>query len=140
MSLYVAAIQLEALQDALLHYALLGVPVGLLTGMGLSLIARSEKAWGGYGSFRRRAARLGHVALVMVPMLAGFYALALGAMDVNAAWTAWATWLWIGAGISLPIALFVAAWKRPLVWLLPLPATAMTAGAVCFAVSMPLET
>ncbi len=140
MSLYVCSLRLADLQEMLLHYALLGLPVGLLTGMGLSLIARSDDAWGGYGSFRRRAARLGHVALVMVPMLGGFYALAIDALDVHLTWSAWGSGLWIAAGITLPLALFVAAWKRHLVWLLPLPATAMTAGAVCFALSLVLET
>ena len=58
--------------DLLRTYALLGIPVGLGLGLALGLVANRDDGWGGYGSFRRRAARLGHVAAVMLPLLAGY--------------------------------------------------------------------
>ncbi len=119
----------------LLGYALYGLPVGLLTGLGISLIADKDGGWGGYGSFRRRAARLGHVSTVMLPLIGGFFALALMGLDVrDTGFDRLGGLLWVLGGITLPIALFVTAWRRSLRWLLPAPALALTAGAACIAI------
>jgi len=122
----------------LLLYALVGLPVGLLSGLALGLVARHQGGWGGYASFRRRAARLGHVCLVMLPLLAGFYALALeGRVSegrVAEGWVlSWAVGLWIPGSIALACVLFAAAWKPAARLALPVPALAVTAGAVLFA-------
>ncbi len=119
--------------DMLLLYALVGLPVGLLSGLALGLVARHQGGWGGYASFRRRAARLGHVCLVMLPLLAGFYALALEGRGAEGAALGWAVGLWIPGSIALAGALFVAAWKPSARAVLVVPALAVTAGAVSFA-------
>ncbi len=119
--------------DALTTYALLGIPLGLVLGLPLGLIARRIDGWGGYGSFRRRAARLGHIACVMLPLIAGFYALLLGEAAVGSG-VLWAgVGLWVGGGLLLPIALFLAAWRPRLQLVIPVPATALVVGGVCFA-------
>ena len=119
--------------DALNTYAIVGLPVGLVSGLALSLVARHSEGWGGYASFRRRAARLGHVCLVMLPLIAGFYAQAAGGRSLEPAILAWAAGLWIGGAITLALALFAAAWRPSLVLILPLPALCVTAGALAFA-------
>lgn len=121
-------------QEILLAYAFLALPVGLLLGLALGLVARHEGGWGGYGSFRRRAARLGHIAAVMLPVIAGFYALALGDASHDPA-LAWGVGLWIGGGLGLPAVLFLAAWHPRLRLALPVPALATTAGAAAFALA-----
>jgi hypothetical protein len=120
-------------RDALLAFAVLGVPVGLLTGLGLGLVAHREDGWGGYASFRRRAARLGHVALVMLPALAGLYALLLEGAPEATAWFAPAAVAWMVGSVALVAALFLAAWRPALRVLLPLPALTLCAAAVLFA-------
>ena len=40
-----------------------------LTGAGIGLFFHREDFWGGYGSFRRRLVRLGHIALAALGML-----------------------------------------------------------------------
>jgi len=117
----------------LLTYALVGLPAGLLSGLALGLVARHQDGWGGYASFRRRAARLGHVCLVMLPLLAGFYALALEGRVVGGTALGWAVRLWIPGSIALAAALFVAAWKPSARAVLVVPALAVSAGAVLFA-------
>jgi len=114
-------------------YALVGIPAGLLTGLLLGLVARREDGWGGYASFSRRAARLGHVALVMVPVLAGGYAQWLAGVSAPALGPA--AWGWVVGGPALSGALFLAAWKPALRAALVAPALALTASAVVFAVS-----
>ena len=119
--------------DALRAYAFLGLPIGLGSGLLLALVARHQDGWGGYGSFRRRAARLGHVCLVMLPLIAGFYALALEGRALDAGALAWAVPLWIAGGIALALSLFAAAWRPALKVTLPVPALAVATGAVLFA-------
>lgn len=115
-------------------FALWGIPVGLTLGLALGLIARSEGGMGGYASFRRRAARLGHVAAVMLPALGGLYSLLLRAVSAPASGLAEAgACLWISGGIALPLCLFAAAWRPGLTILIPLPALAVLAGAVALA-------
>jgi hypothetical protein len=118
--------------DLLRGFAFVGIPSGLVLGLLLGVVANRPDGWGGYGSFPRRAARLGHVAAVMLPALGGLYAVLLegaarGGLLAAAAWT------WLGGAVLLVTVLFGAA-RRPAVrYLLPLPALALTAAAVVFA-------
>lgn len=132
-----------SVQEALRTYALAGVPAGLLLGLLLGLVARREDGWGGYASFPRRAARLGHVAAVMLPALAGLYAVLLGsggdgrsdAACAESVCAAWGAGLWIAGGVLLPASLFVVARRPALAPAVSVPALVVTAGAVCLAVA-----
>jgi len=117
-------------------FALVGIPVGLALGSALGLVAARDDGWGGYGSFPRRATRLGHVAAVMLPLLAGFYALGLEAWGFDPTWAAWGARLWTGGAAALVVTLFVIAWRPRLKPLLALPSTVVIAGAVALAVSV----
>lgn len=119
--------------EALRTYALLGIPAGLGVGLALGLVARHEGGWGGYASFRRRAARLGHVAAVMLPVIGGAYATWLGGRPVAAGPLAWAAGLWIVGGPLLALALFVAAWRPSWRAAMVVPAVALTTASVLFA-------
>lgn len=119
--------------ELLTAYAFWGLPLGLVSGLCLGLVAQREGGWGGYASFRRRAARLGHVALVMLPVIAGVYALLLGERPVSTGPLAWAVGLWIPGSFALCATLFLAAWRPALRYALPLPALALSAAAILFA-------
>jgi hypothetical protein len=114
-------------------YALAGIPAGLAIGLALGLVADREDGWGGYGSFRRRSARLGHVASVMLPLLAGFYALALHAWPHSESVALWGAVLWVGGGAALVLTLFLAAWRPGFRFALPVPALALCGGAAALA-------
>jgi len=116
-------------------FALAGVPAGLLLGLTLGLVANRREGWGGYGSLRRRAARLGHVAAVALPLLAGFYALAGGAWPHDPSLYAWGARLWIGGATLLVAVLFLTAAVPCVRYALPIPALAVTGGAAAFALS-----
>jgi hypothetical protein len=124
-----------SVQDLLLGYAFTALPAGLAAGLGLGLVARRDDGWGGYGAWRRRATRLGHVALVMLPLIALAYALALPAAPAGRVEARLAAWLWVAGGVLLPVALFVIAWRRRLQALVVPPALSLTAGASLFAVA-----
>ncbi len=118
--------------DLLRAHALVGIPAGLVAGLLLGLVARRADGWGGYASERRRAARLGHVALVMLPALGGLYATWLGAAAAHP-WLGPAAVAWVVGGVALPAALFVAAWRPAWKGLLVPPALLTTVAAVGFA-------
>ena len=120
----------------LLRYAVIGLPLGLLSGLLLGLVANRSDGWGGYGSLRRRAARLGHIAAVMLPLIAGVYALLGRAGGVDPLLAGWAVPLWIAGGWSLVGVLFLTAWRPALRYLLALPATALTSASVLFAMAL----
>ena len=120
-----------AVLDVLRTHALAGIPVGLVTGLLLGLVARHQHGWGGYASERRRAARLSHISLVMLPALSGLYATWLSAAAESAASSlAWGAWLWIGGSIALSLALAALAARPTWKALLPVPALAVVAGSV----------
>lgn len=96
----------------LVRFAAAGVPLGLAAGLALGLVARREDGWGGYAGIRRRAARLGHVAAVMLPALGGLYGLLLDARPHAASLAAVGAWSWVAGGTALPLALFWAS-ARP---------------------------
>jgi hypothetical protein len=102
--------------------------------MALALVARRDGGWGGYASFRRRAARLGHIAAVMLPVIAGFYAVAIDRHGADERLATWGAWLWVAGGVALPIALWIVAWSRRLQTVLVLPASALALAA--FALSL----
>jgi hypothetical protein len=120
----------------LFTYALAGIPIGLLSGLLLGMVANKSDGMGGYGSLRRRAMRLGHIAAVMLPLIAGFYALAASALDASAPLLAWAVPLWIAAAWGLVLVLFATGWRPRLRYLLPLPASGLTTAAVLFALAL----
>lgn len=122
--------------EPLLRYALVGLPLGLLSGLLLGLVANRTDGWGGYGSLRRRAARLGHIAAVMLPLIAGVYALLGNAGHVDVGLARWAVPLWIAGAWALIAVLFLTAWRPPLRYLLALPATALTSASVLFAMAL----
>lgn len=124
-----------SVHTSLVTYAVLGIPAGLLLGMLLGLVARRDVpgavGWGAYGSFPRRAARLAHVAAVMLPALAGLYAVLLG--DAATVAALWGARVWIVGGVCLPAALVVAAFRPRRSWLVALPATCVVVASLLFA-------
>jgi hypothetical protein len=117
-----------SVQQQLTTFALLGIPLGVILGLALSLVARRERGWGGYASFPRRATRLGHVAAVMLPLLAGFYALGLAEWGGDVSLAVTGASLWMAGSVALVALLFLVARWRKLVVLLPLPALSILGG------------
>lgn len=118
-----------SVHDLLTTFAIVGVPVGLISGLALGPRAAADS---GYGSFARRARRLGHVALVMLPVIGGLYAQALAPVGTLALVAAW---LWIGGAVALVVTLFTIARRPDWKAVIALPACALTTASVLFAVA-----
>lgn len=116
-------------------YFLVGLPIGLVAGALLSFVAARTDGWGGYGSESRRAARLGHVAAVMLPVIGAVYASRLAVRSDLPDWTSWAVGGWVGGGIALAAALFVVALRPQAKLLLMPPATVVIAASVALSIA-----
>jgi hypothetical protein len=88
---------------------------------------------GGYGSFRRRLVRLGHIALAALGMLNLLYA--LSPWPGPSQWqAAAASACFVVGGVAMPLVCFLAAWKEPFRHLFVLPVLALVL-AVALALS-----
>jgi hypothetical protein len=84
-----------------------------LTGAWIGLSFHDDSFLGGYGSFRRRLVRLGHIAQAALGMLNVLYG--LSPWPVHTDWHALAASLcFLMGGVSMPLVCFLTAWKE--VW------------------------
>jgi hypothetical protein len=101
---------------------------GVLSGMGLGLFFHREGWLGGYGSFRRRLLRLGHIAFFGLGFLNLLFALSLARLPSEAlSVTAASIGLAVGA-VTMPLCCFLTAWRTPFRHLFALPATCVLVG------------
>jgi len=81
---------------------------GALIGLGF----HREEFLGGYGSFRRRLVRLGHIALAALGALNVVYGLSPVPSGPGLP-ASLAGMLFLGGAITMPLVCFLTAWKAP---------------------------
>jgi hypothetical protein len=91
---------------------------GAVMGMGF----HREDFLGGYGSFRRRLARLGHISLAALGGLNVIYGLA--PVPANCL----PGWFLLAGGIAMPTVCFLTAWKSPFRHLFFIPVVLLVSG------------
>lgn len=90
-----------------------GILAGLLAGAGIGLFFHDEAFAGGYGSWRRRMLRLGHVALVGTGLLN--LAFGVSGPALGGAEKFWAApGLFVAGAVAMPAVCFLSAWRKPL--------------------------
>lgn len=101
-----------------------GMVFGALLGMTIGLWAESRQWAGGYGSFERQAIRLAHVAFFALGTINVLYGLCARGLDaVPPPVAAIGSGTMIAGGLSMPLVCLAAAWRRPLKYLFPIPAS-----------------
>lgn len=104
-----------------------GMIVGALLGMIFGMAAESREWAGGYGSFRRQAMRLAHIAAFALGIINVIYGLCAGGLAGLPSWAASAgSAAMIAGGFLMPAVCLAAAWRRGLKYLFPIPATCVT--------------
>ena len=106
----------------------IGMLGGALSGAIIGVFFHDEHWQGGYGAFPRRMIRLGHVSffgLGILNVLAGLTLMNVAATREYAALTAGG---FVLALITMPICCLLAAWRKPLRHLFPLPVLGVFAG------------
>ena len=107
-----------------------GMLCGTLSGAAIGLFFHDERWMGGYGSFRRRLVRLGHISFFGLGFLNLLFAFTHHVAGGIGAWSgAAAAALLIGA-VGMPTCCFLAAWRKPYRHLFAVPVTGVVVGTV----------
>jgi hypothetical protein len=101
-----------------------------VTGAVLGLFFQRDDFLGGYGSFRRRLFRLGHIALAALGMLNVLFA--LGPAPTSPPWSDQAAALgFLIGGISMPLVCFLSGWRADFRFLFVVPVVALLLAVLC---------
>ncbi|MBI2497067.1 MAG: hypothetical protein HYV75_03810 [Opitutae bacterium] len=82
---------------------------GAVLGLGI----HREEYLGGYGSFRRRMLRLGHIALAALGMLNVLYGLAPATAGDGGSRALLPGVLLAAGAVAMPLVCFLSAWRQP---------------------------
>ena len=103
---------------------------GVASGMYMGLRFHGEGWLGGYASFRRRLVRLGHIAFFGLGFLNVLFAFTVRALPIGAPFGEIAAAGFVLGAVTMPLACFLAAWRKPLRHLFPLPVAGVLTGIV----------
>ena len=112
---------------------------GAVSGAVLGLFFDRDSWAGGYGSFRRRMLRLGHISFFGIGFLNLLFGLTLTAVSLPPTHTRIASAGFLVAVIAMPACCFLAAWKKPLRHLFPIPVLAVLAGIIPVLLGWPYQ-
>ena len=106
----------------------LGMLLGVLSGAVIGLFFAKKDWMGGYGSFRRRLMRLGHIAFFGIGFLNILYAVTLPYLDLSQRLTSVASIGLLLSMATMSLICFLAAWHKPLRHLFPIPVSGALVG------------
>jgi hypothetical protein len=104
------------------------VLAGLVSGTVIGLFFHREEWLGGYGSWRRRMVRLGHISFLGTGLLNLAFALTLFALGQRHAWRVPSLLFVVGA-VSMPTVCFLSAWRTRLRHLFFIPVASLIGAA-----------
>ncbi|UWZ81847.1 hypothetical protein [Occallatibacter riparius] len=105
-----------------------GMLAGVLSGAVIGLLFHRDDWMGGYGSYRRRLTRLGHISFFGLGFLNLLFAATAIQLNLSGNWLATASWGLMAGAITMPVCCFLSAWRKPLRHLFPIPVLSVTAG------------
>jgi hypothetical protein len=117
-----------------LQAAWLGVVAGMISGAAMGLQFHQKSWLGGYSSWSRRLVRLGHISFFGLAFVNFAYAFSIQALNIQHA-SQWASWLLIAGAISMPVVCALAAWRKPMRHLFPIPVLSLLSGVIIFLIT-----
>lgn len=114
-----------------LYAAWIGFVLGALSGAGMGLFFHDERFMGGYGSWQRRMARLGHISFFGVGLLNIAFAATAYALQIETGLLIPSILLLIAA-IGMPLTCFLSVPWKPMRHLFVVPVSALTLASVIF--------
>jgi hypothetical protein len=108
----------------------LGMLAGVLSGGVVGLFFYRDEWMGGYGSWRRRLTRLGHISFFGLGFLNLMFAATAGQLLLAGSYLKVASVGLLVGAITMPICCFLSAWRKPMRHLFPIPVVAVTVGIV----------
>ena len=112
---------------------------GVISGAVIGLFFHQDGWAGGYGSYRRRMLRLGHISFFGIGFLNFLFGLTLTLVALPAAHTRVASLGFLVAVLAMPMSCFLTAWKKPLRHVFPIPVLAVLAGILPVLLGWPLS-
>jgi hypothetical protein len=111
-----------------LYAAWIGILLGCVSGAAQGLFFHREGWLGGYGSWRRRMIRLGHISFFGIAFLnLAFVVTIIGA--AGSRWI-WASWLLVAGAIGMPLFCYLSAFRAGFRHGFALPVLCLTAAIV----------
>jgi len=105
-----------------------GMLAGGLSGAAIGLFFHDERWMGGYGSFRRRLTRLGHISFFGLGFANLFFAMTHHLASPPEPWGLLAAGSLLVGAITMPACCFLSAWKKPFRHLFAVPVLAVVGG------------
>ena len=115
----------------------IGMLLGVLSGAALGLFFHREDWMGGYNSFRRRLARLGHISFFGLGFINFFFAISHQIAGVAPSWAFPAAVAFTIGAATMPTCCFLSAWKKPFRHLFFIPVTSVAAGIIMTLIGWP---
>ncbi|MEM7625794.1 MAG: hypothetical protein AAF333_09205 [Planctomycetota bacterium] len=131
------------MDQVLITFGWVWFALGIVSGAVLGLGFHRADFMGGYGSWRRRLARLGHISFFgtgMLAMMMGITSIVFkdampAAMDLPGVFLGVGV-LTLSGGVTMPVVCFLAAWRKPLRHLFFIPVLGLGGGVLGFAGSL----
>jgi len=113
------------------YAAWIGILLGFIAGAILGLFFHDESWMGGYSSWRRRMARLGHISFFGIALINLLYASSIAVFNVQIA-SPYPSYFFIAGAITMPLICFLSAYKKSFRHLFPVPVLCLVAGTLMF--------
>lgn len=121
--------------DQNLSFGWAWIVVGLATGALIGLFFHDDAWLGGYGSWRRRMVRLGHIAFLGTGLLNVAAALSVTA-HVTSTPFAWTSELLVLGAMTMPTVCFLSAWRDGFRHLFVIPVASLIVGTALIALQV----
>lgn len=115
----------------------LGMLLGVVSGAVIGLFFHREDWMGGYGSFRRRLTRLGHISFFGLAFVNLGFAFTQHALKLTEPHAGIALWGFLIGAATMPVVCFLSAWRKPFRHLFPIPVLGVLTGVVCTLLGWP---
>ena len=121
---------MNAITRAMLVAGWSGMLGGVVSGAALGLFFHKENWMGGYASFRRRLARLGHISFFGLGFLNILFAFTNQLVALPHGAASLAAGALIAAAVAMPTCCFLAAWRSSFRHLFAVPVVGVFTGIV----------
>jgi hypothetical protein len=107
----------------------IGLLAGIFAGAVIGLFIHRDSWLGGYDAWPRRMVRLGHISFIGLGILNLLFAFTCSLEQLTGPAVSVASWMLIGGAAAMPTCCFLAAWKKGLRHLFPIPVV-LVAGTI----------
>ena len=112
-----------------IYAAWIGILLGFIAGATIGLLFHNENWLGGYSSWPRRMARLGHISFFGIAFINIAYAISLSVFNITVQ-EPFPSYLFIGGAITMPLICFLSAYNKKFRHVFFIPVCCLIAGTL----------